>query len=383
MSASEFDCVIIGGGIAGASLGYWLAPHMRSVILERESVPGYHATGRSAAVFMESYGPQQVRALSRASRGFLASPPAGFTDHPLLRRRGGMVIAQKGEEAELRDMLEYLEGLPVAAQWLDADQAYALVPALARDQIAAAVHEADIFDIDVGGLHQGYLRGFRNAGGVLQCDAQIQAISRSGGRWAIELRGRKLSAPLLVNAAGAWADEVASLAGVRPLGLQPRRRSAFVFRPPADMDCSKWPLCVGVREDWYFKPDAGLLLGSPANADDCAPQDVQPEAYDIALGIARIQAVTTLRIQHPVRTWAGLRTFSPDGDIVGGNEPAAPGFFWLAGQGGYGIQTSAAMGEVCAAWIRGSAHPVHAAECGVRREALDVARLRGGADLNH
>ena len=175
-----------------------------------------------------------------------------------------------------------------------------------------------------------------------------RAIERSRGGWEIDLGHRSLRAPVLVNAAGAWVDEVAALAGVAPIGIEPRRRSAFLFAGPPEVAFARWPLVIDADETWYFKPDAGLLLGSCANADPVAPHDVVPEELDIALGIHRLEAATTLRIRRPTRTWAGLRSFVADGDLVGGFALDAPGFFWLAAQGGYGIQTSAAMGQACA-----------------------------------
>lgn len=240
----------------------------------------------------------------------------------------------------------------------------------------AASHRFDIAIVGAGG----YLRGARRHGAVLRCAAAPRAIERAAGRWRLRLDdGSELDAGLLVNAAGAWADDLAALAGVAPLGLQPRRRSAFVFDPPPGLQIARWPCVVGAEEDFYFKPDAGLLLGSPANADPVAPHDVQPEEIDIATGIHRIEQATTLRIRRPRRTWAGLRSFVADGDLVGGFDVRVPGFFWLAGQGGYGIQTSAAMGEACAALLLGRPWPQHLADEGLDAAALSPARptLRG------
>jgi len=207
------------------------------------------------------------------------------------------------------------------------------------------------------------------------CNAGVTALRRSGGKWHVRAGGSDYAAPVVVNAAGAWADVVAALAGVQNIGLEPRRRSAFICAPPEDLLCAQWPLTIGVGEDWYFKPDAGMLLGSPANADPVVPQDIQPEEIDIALAIDRIQSITSLSIRRPTRTWAGLRSFVADGDLVGGFDPEAPGFFWVAAQGGYGIQTSAAMGEACAALARGLPLPERIAAFGLSTEMLSPARL--------
>ncbi len=373
----QADFLIIGGGIAGAALGYWLARQGRVILLERESQPGYHATGRSAAMFMESYGTKQVRALTRASRAFLTAPPPGFCEHPLLSKRGALMVAAPGQEAQLDAHWQAVRGLSRGAQLLDGAATCALLPVLRPDKVLGAVLESDALDMDVHALHQGYLRGMRRAGGAVLCNAEVMALQRSAGQWQLQAGAASYCAPVVINAAGAWADEVARRAGVPVIGLQPRRRSACIFAPPAGLACAHWPLVIGIDEDWYFKPDAGLLLASPANADPVAPQDVQPEEIDIALAIARIEAVTTLTIRRPMRSWAGLRSFVADGDLVGGFDAAVPGFFWLAAQGGYGIQTSAAMGEACAALACGLDLPDHMVAFGLNAAMLSPARLAG------
>ncbi len=379
----QADFLIIGGGIAGASVAYWLAPHGRVILLERESQPGYHSTGRSAAMFMESYGTPQVCALTRASRSFFEAPPAAFADSPVLSPRGAMMVATQGQDALLADYWKAARALSPNARLLDAQGACALVPVLQPDRVLGAVHEPDALAMDVDILHQGYLRGLRRAGGTLVCDAEVTALRHCGSLWQAQAGGLDYAAPVLINAAGAWADVVAGLAGVRPIGLQPKRRSAFIFAPPEGVLSSDWPLTIGIAEDWYFKPDAGMLLGSPANADPVAPQDVQPEELDIALAIERIESMTSLSIRRPTRTWAGLRSFVADGDLVGGFDPDASGFFWVAAQGGYGIQTSAAMGEACAALARGLPIPRPIAEQGLSAAMLGPQRLasRAAADV--
>src|SRR6185295_7914602 len=256
---------------------------------------------------------------------------------------------------------------------LDAAQTCALVPVLRREQVIGAVHEPDASDMDVHAIHQGFLRGVRRAGGMLVADAPVSSLRREGDVWQVRAGTHALEAPLVVNAAGAWADVVGGLAGARPIGLVPKRRSAFIFAPPEGVASAAWPLTAGVEEDWYFKPDAGMLLGSPANADPVEPHDVHPEELDIALAIDRIERATTL-VVRPRRTWAGLRSFVADGDLVGGFAGDAPGFFWLAAQGGYGIQTSAAMAEACAAIVRGEPLPARIAAFGLSVDALAPTR---------
>ena len=370
------DFLVIGAGIAGASIGHALAERGSVVLLERESQPGYHSTGRSAALFMESYGPPQVRALTLASRSFLERPPVGFADVPILSPRGALMVATAEQRALLDAHWHVLTAISDVAQRLDGKATCAMVPVLRPELIDGGVYEPDASDIDVHALHQGYLRGLRQRGGRLVCDADASVIERRGSVWHVLAGGRTWQSPVLVNAAGAWCDTIARHAGVEPIGLVPKRRSAFVFAPPRDVSATSWPAFVGVDESWYVKPDAGQLLGSPANADPVEPHDVQPEELDIATAIDRIETMTTLRIVRPARTWAGLRSFVADGSLVGGYDPAAEGFFWVAGQGGYGIQTSAAMGQACAALAAGEAIPAAIARFGVDEALLSPSRLR-------
>jgi D-arginine dehydrogenase len=371
----DVDFLIIGGGIAAASTGYWLAQHGRVLLLEAESQPGYHATGRSAALFMESYGPPQVRALTRASRAFFEAPPAGFSEHPLLAPRGAMMVAIQGQEELLAAHWDAMRATIATARLLDAEATCAQVPVLRRELVVGAVLEPDAADMDVDAIHQGFLRGIRRAGGRVICNAAVTALERVGDLWRAQAGGEIYEAPVVLNAAGAWADAVAGLAGVTPIGLQPCRRSAFIFAPAQGLSPAAWPATLGIGEDWYFKPDAGMMLGSPANADPVEPQDVQPEELDIALAIHRIEEMTTLTVRRPTRTWAGLRSFVSDGGLVGGFDDVAPGFFWVAAQGGYGIQTAAAMGETCAALVRRLPVPPHIAAFGITPALLSPTRL--------
>jgi len=371
------DCIVIGGGIAGASVARWLAPHARTIVLERESQPGYHSTGRSAALFMESYGNAQVRALTRASRSFFEQPPAGFSEHPLLTPRGALFVATEAQREQYERHWEVMRSITSNTHRLSAAKACARVPVLRRELLLGAIDEPEAMDMDVHAIHQGFLREMRRVGGLLVCNAEVQAIERSGADWYVQAGDACYQAPVVINAAGAWADAVAQLAGVQPIGLEPRRRSAFTFAPPAGLDIHAWPLVMGADEDWYIKPDAGLLLGSPANADPVLPHDVQAEELDVALAIHRIEEATSLTIRRPSHCWAGLRSFVADGGLVGGFDgDAAPGFFWLAAQGGYGIQTCAAMGEACAALARGLPLPARIADFGLSAADLSPRRLR-------
>lgn len=371
------DVLVIGAGIAGASVAYFLAEHARVQVLEREDQPGYHSTGRSVALFSETYGPPQVQALSCATRGFLDRPPAGFSETPLLSPRGALMVGGPQDEDRVATELLRMRRLAPDVQRLSADAAGARVPVLRPEFCGASIFEPGACDIDVHALHQGFLRGIARRGGKVSCRAEVLGITRSAAGWTVHGRSERWTAPRLVVAAGAWADEVAVMAGIRPLGLVPCRRSAFTFAPPALAGVSDWPAVIALDESWYFKPDAGLLIGSPANADPVPPQDVVPELIDIASAIDRIQSATTLTIARPLRTWAGLRSFVADGGLVGGPDPDDPSFVWSAAQGGYGIQTCAAMGEACAALALGLPWPgALAAQC-LKPSHLLPDRLRG------
>jgi D-arginine dehydrogenase len=274
----------------------------------------------------------------------------------------------------LHEAWDVLKAISPRGRRLSAAEALAMVPALRPEKVSAAILEPDSFDMDVHAIHQGYLRGFRRAGGELVTDAEVVAIERTGDHWRVRTAaGGEYTAPVLINAAGAWCDAIAGLAGVAPIGLVPKRRTAFTFATPAGVDTAHWPLLLAADESFYMKPDAGALLASPVNADPTVPQDVQPEELDIALGLHAIETWTTLS-PRPTHTWAGLRSFVADGDLVGGFDAQAPGFFWCAAQGGYGIQTSAAMGESCAALARGLPLPAHIADSGLTAAMLSPAR---------
>jgi len=375
----EFDAAIVGAGIAGAAFAYTLAPHARVLLLEREAQPGMHSTGRSAAMFMESYGPPQVRALTRASRAFYDKPPAGFADVPILHERGALYVGRADQQGALDALMRELSATGRGVVRVSAHECLQRVPVLRKSGLLGGVFEADAMDIDVNALHQGYLRGFKHQGGTLWCEAEVTQGTSAAGQWSVELAdGRHVRCRTLVNAAGAWADDVAARCGALPLTIQPKRRSAFTFPAPAGVDVHAWPTVADVEERWYFKPDAGQLLGSPANADPVPAHDVVPEEIDIATGIAAIQAATTLTIRRPSRSWAGLRSFAPDGELVIGWDPLRTGLFWLAGQGGYGIQSAAGAAQLAAALWLGVQLPEGLREQGVLAHALEPARFEFG-----
>lgn len=376
-TGAVFDYVIVGAGMAGASVAYRLAQDGASVIvLERESQPAYHSTGRSAALFMETYGTAHTRALTRASRDFFLNPPSGFVDVPILTPRGALHVGTHGQEHLLDNTESAFRAQHLDVNRCSAQQAVDLVPCLRVDKLVGAIYDSVASDMDVHALHQGFLRGMAHSGAVLLCNAELSAARYEQDLWMLQLAdGDRVRGRFMVNAAGAWADPVASLCGVPRLNIQPMRRSAFLFHAPEGTDCSQWPAVIGVDESFYFKPDAGVLMGSPANADPVPPHDVVAEELDVATGIYRIEQVSDLRIRRPSHVWAGLRSFASDHEFVIGWDSTVPAFFWLAGQGGYGIQTAAAASELAATLLRQQPVPAWMRDFGVNAEVVSPKRL--------
>jgi len=352
MSAQSFDILMIGAGIAGASVAADLARTHRVAIVEREEHPGYHSTGRSAALFSEIYGNGVVRALSRASRDFFYNPPDGFAAHPLVKPRGSLYVARHEQLTHLEEFARNSD-LAGAIRRLSQDEALRACPVLRPDYVAAALYEADAADVDVNELHHGYLRQFKAEGGTLFVNADVQSLTHRAGIWTVKTRDGEFSAPVVVNASGAWADTVADKAGTTPLKIKPRRRTALLAELPAGIAADSWPMVIDIDESFYLKPDAGLLLISPADETLVPPCDVQPEEFDVAVAVDRVEQATTLSITRIRRRWAGLRSFAPDRSPVIGFDGSLPGFFWLAGQGGYGIQTAPAASRLAASLLRG------------------------------
>lgn len=370
----DCDFLIVGAGIAGASAGYALAPKGRVVILERENQPGYHSTGRSAALYTGTYGNRVMRTLAKASRAFLDAPPDGFTDHPLMTPRPTMLIGRPDQQAALETALAEGRAIVPEVHMLSAEAARAQCPALDPDYVGGAVLDPTSMDMDVHAIHQGFLRGVRAAGGKIVTDAEVTGLQRDGEGWTVETRAGTWRAPVVINAAGAWADTLAGMAGVRSIGLVPKRRTAMTFDPPAGQSIEDWAAVIDVDEEFYFKPDAGKLLGSPADETPVPPQDIQPEEFDIAVAVDRIERSARLKVGRIDHSWAGLRSFVEDKSIVIGEAEGAPGFIWLAAQGGYGIMTSPAAGRIAASIALGEAFPKDVEDLGVT--AADVAPAR-------
>ncbi len=371
------DFAVIGGGIAGASAAYRLAAHGSTVLFEAENRPGYHTTGRSAALYSERYKNPVIRGLAAASGGLLMEPPEGFADSPLVSPRGLLIIGRSDQQAALEGQFSGEQILAGIAEPVSAEEACRLCPVLRPDYLAGAYLVPAAQDIDVNSLHQGFLRAFSRGGGRTVCDARVTGLSREGGGWRIETRAGEFSVGMIVNAAGAWADEVAKLAGLSPLGLTPKRRTCITFDPPGDMAGSLpgWPMVMDAAEEFYFKPEAGRVLASPADETDSPPVDAQPEELDIALAADQVERATTLRVRRISHRWAGLRNFLPDRLPVAGLDPADSRFVWLAGLGGFGIMTSEALGRAATAAAIGETLPADLMARGIDGANLSPARL--------
>ena len=352
-AAERFDIAIVGGGMAGAGAAFFLADERRVVLLEREGHAGYHSTGRSAALYTQAYGNDVIRAITVASKPFFDSPPDGFADHPLLTPRGALFIAREDQFEHLKAETATAQRHAPAVRLVDAAEARRLSPALREEYCAAGAYEPDAMDMDVDAILQGFLRGARRKGAEVRTDAEVLDLAQLSDGWRLETPTGPVDAGVVVNAAGAWASALARMAGAASVLVQPKRRTAFLFRQPEIAGIAGAPLTVDVDEQFYFKPDAGLILGSPADETPVEPQDIQPEELDIAIGADRIQKAADMEIRRIERSWAGLRSFAPDKSPVVGFDDQVPGFFWLAGQGGYGIQTAPGMSALAAALLLG------------------------------
>ncbi|SDB38460.1 NAD(P)/FAD-dependent oxidoreductase [Belnapia rosea] len=349
MEIQSFEAIVIGAGMAGATAAAHLAPSRRVVLLEAEESAGYHATGRSAAIWIRNYGSPDARILTAASRAFFDSAPPGFADAPLIQARDVVHLAPPEQVAVLEAMIA--GGADIRP--LELEALHALVPPLRRGYAAMAAVETDCFDMDVAAIHQGFLRAIRQRGGALALRQRAGRIWRRGGFWHAEaVGGETYRAPVLVNAAGAWGDEVAALAGIPIIGLQPKRRTACIINP-GPHDCADWPLLGDAGHSWYARPEARRkLMVSPADETDSAPLDAQPDELDVAIAIDRMQQALDIPVGRIEHKWAGLRSFTPDRGLAIG-AAREPGFFWMVGQGGYGIQTAPAAGRLLASLVNG------------------------------
>jgi D-arginine dehydrogenase len=363
------DFAVIGAGIAGASVAAELVAYGSVMLLEMESQPGYHTTGRSAALFSESYGPAPIRALSRASAHFFDHPPEGFSSHRLLTPRGVAMIARDDQLDALDALIEELSDARDIVR-LDAAQTRERIPLLREGYAAGAMYDERSRDIDVHALHQGFLRAFRAGGGKIETRLEVTGLARDGAGWTIETTNGVFRSAVVVNAAGAWADQIGALARAAPIGLVPKRRTAMTIAAPDGVHADSWPMAVDVEEAFYLKPESGRFLISPADETPSQPCDAQPDEMDVAICIDHIEKAFDMHVRRIENKWAGLRSFVADKSPVCGYDGAKQGFFWLAGQGGYGIQTSPALARLAANLVTG-----RAVDSFILDEGLDPASL--------
>lgn len=340
------DFIVIGGGIAGISAAARLSVHGTVTVLEAEQALGYHASGRSAALYEPNYGLASVVALSHASAA---------EQLPYLSPRGFMLVGRAGEDAEFE-----ADATTLKCPEISVDEARAMLPIL-NDQITRAAYHVDAFDIDTDRMIQDFAKQVRGNGGQVLTKATVTAIGYADGMWSVTAGGQDHRAATLVNAAGAWADQIAELAGVRPVGITPFRRSMARIPAPDGHDISGWPIFFGVNETWYAKPDAGSLLVSPAEEHATTPQDAWPDDMVLAEGLDRYSQHVTTDVTRLKASWAGLRSFAPDRTLVLGRDGANPAFVWCAGQGGYGFQTAPAASQLLADLVTGQSPEFDAA----------------------
>ena len=330
------DVVIIGGGIAGMSACAQLAPYVKVVLLEAEPELCYHSSGRSAATYIEDYGNQVTKALNKASLTFLKAESQGF-----LKKRGLLLLGKKGQEAQFQTDSEDL-GL----ECISIDEAFKLVPALNKENITRQAYRPDVYDIDTNKLYEYYRKSALEHGAQIRKKTKLKTAYLKNKKWEIESSDGYISASALINAAGAWADQVAELCGISKLNIQPYKRSIARMQAPESMDVQNWPMIDGVGETWYAKPDAGSLIISPADKKLVEPHDAWADDETLAAGVDSFQGIINAPLQRMLSNWAGLRSFAPDGNLVIGPDKNNPCFFWFAGQGGYGFQTASAASRL-------------------------------------
>jgi len=373
---SVYDYLVIGAGIGGATAAYGLSRHGRVLMIEMESRPGYHTTGRSAAFFSETYGNGAIRVLTLVSRNFLEAPPDGFSMVPLLTDRGVLQIGRPDQREAVEAKAREVEPLVSSVRRVTAAEIDGLVPLMNEGYADCGVFEPNAKDIDVGAVHQGFLKTARHRGAQMVTDAEVVGLHRENGLWTVKTLNGDLQGRVVVNAAGAWGDRVAALAGVAPVGLQPMRRTVIIVPcdyPPGLMD---WPLVMDVDEQFYFKPESGRILISPCDETPMPPQDVQPDELDIARAIDRVQRAARIPVQSLLNKWAGLRTFAPDRTPVVGYDDQVEDFFWFVGQGGWGIQTSPGMSRLAEALILRKDVPQDMVELGLSADMVSPKRFR-------
>ena len=373
MDRTSYDIVIIGAGIAGTSVAAALGDGVKVALVEQEQQPGYHSTGRSAAIFSPTYGPPPIKDLTRASLDYFLT---GSTDKPtsFLTPIDAAFIARTDQSGSFDTLCSELNGV---MNWreIEAKEIQNRVAFLREGYVAKAILDSGTSEIDVALLHQSFLKAFSHNGGTLLNSTEVLELKKQKNGWLVKTNQGEFVSKIIVNAAGAWAEQIGSLAGAEYIGLTPKRRTALIVEPPSGADLSRIPLVIDIDEQFYLKPYGNKLLISPANEDPVQPCDVQPDEMDIAICVDRIQRAFDIEINRIEHSWAGLRSFVADKCPVVGFSNKVDDFYWLAGQGGYGIQSSPALGKLAASEILGAKMPIAILDSG-----LDLGSIRPGRE---
>jgi D-arginine dehydrogenase len=368
------DFLVVGGGIAGLSVAYELSYYGSVIVLEAESAPGYHSTGRSAAVMSENYGPWIWRRLVTASRSFLETPPDGFTEVPLVSPRGALFLALDDEQTTLRNQADELASRGAVVDLMAPSEALRLCPVVRAEKFALALYEPDCLDIDTSALMGGYGRALRRRGGQLLTNSRVVGLSRNEQTWRVLTDHTEFSAAVVINAAGGWVQKIGRIAGLGHRNVVPFRRTAVTFDPPAGSNIKTWPMTFDVAETFYFKPEAGRIMVSPVDMAPSEPGDAQADELETAIAIHRIHEFTRMGVKTISHKWGGLRTFASDHEPVIGPDPEAANFIWLAGQGGNGVMGAAAAARLAASFAVASEIPREIAALGITPQAVSPGR---------
>lgn len=371
------EIVVIGAGIVGLSAASELAADAHVTVLEMESQPAYHSSGRSAATYIEPYDNMTVAQLTMASHAFFHAPPAGFSEVPLIHPRGGITLCPEGQEAVFEAFLRDWAVPCPRIHEISVQAALDMIPVLRRDYVRRAALDPTVVDLDVHALITAHRRRVLAHGGQVLVQQKVIGIDR-GARWTVRTdAGNAFTADIVIDAAGAWGEQVAALAGVRGVGLVPKRRTAVLIDAPAGVPSAHWPMVHDATSSFYFRPESGRLMVSPADKTPSPPCDAQPEEIDVAIAIDRVQAAADLPVRSIAHRWAGLRSFVADDRPLNGYAPDAPGFYWLVGQGGFGVQTSPTMARIARHLVLGLPMPEDLLARGLTAEVLSPARLQG------
>lgn len=370
-----FDIIVLGSGIAGISVSAELSKESSVCILEKEKITSYHSTGRSFAFYIESYGNETIRKLTSASKDFFKKNSNLDNQNSILKTRGMLHIATEKQHAELEDNYKELTKLNKNLNLLNSKETLKLLPCLNEEYIYSSIYDHDACDIDVNFLYNIYLNEFKKNNGSIKTNIKINKFSQNNNTWKVFTKDEIFYSKIIINAAGAWCDEVAKKINAKEINIIPKKRTVFCFKPENIELENNWPLAADVNEDFYFKIENQTVLGSPADETNTIPHDAQPDELDIAIGAEKIKKATKFNFKSIINKWAGLRNFVKDKTPVIGYDPQIPNFFWIAGQGGYGIQTSPALARISSNLILNKSNKLYEEKFKINLATLNIKRL--------